>query len=333
MKKLIILLLPLFLLGGTTYAVSPTPVNCKVDDMVCYNKFITNYVSKNDVPKVLSTFENIAKTTNGLNGQCNNYGRLIGELVYKKYKAKALQFHASTCGKSFAYGLLATLGKDLGKASLEPALEYCAKDDNLNACAYGVGSAMAQAKISAVEIDALCKKSYKLNTTISYEDSSQGICVLGWVSAMSDLSKPDQFKSIKSSLTLCKGMSAQALDACKGEASFTYTYRDNPTSEVRLSRVNELAKNCTSSSEICARFVGKALNDYLLYSWKPDLNKAENVTTLSKLITKLCSSKASESCLKGFLNANSGHTTHESSVKICSYLTGALKNNCLKIVG
>ena len=311
----------------TTYGAESSPT-CKVDDINCYQKYMEKLIATKPVESVLSEFATIASKTNGLNGQCNNYGRFIGAKVYQRYKGKALKYHSDTCGLSFAYGLLAEMGRGEGKAGLNKALQYCKEDKNIAACAYGVGNSMAQAKVGAKEINAICVKNYPESSGMSYEDSPQGICVLGWVSAMSELAPSATYSTIKKAVGLCTPMSGKARDACIGEASFTYTYINNPTSDVRLKRVEELAKNCTSSSEICARFVGKALNDYQLYAWRPDLSKKSEATKLAALITKLCSGPTASFCIQGFVYANSVHTSRENSQKICAYLTGKSAADC-----
>jgi hypothetical protein len=338
LKIKVLLLLSIFLGVAnpeTSFASSSKlpSAQCKIDDMNCYESYMKSLITKFKGEEVLQKFNEIAGSTNGLNGQCNNYGRFIGEEFFKKYGVKALNFHSDTCGRSFAYGLMAALGKKIGKAALNPSIDYCKTDTNLNACVYGVGNAMAQAKVKAPEINSICVKTYPYDNNFSYEDSAQGICVLGWVSAMSDLSTTGQFATLKSAVTICKGMKDKAYDACVGESSFTYTYKDNPPTEKRLARVFELSKNCVGSSEICARFVGKALNDYLLYSWRPDLTVKKNVSDLSNLIGKLCTGKTAKSCLQGFIYANSVHTTKESSMTICAYLKNDLAVECKKLVG
>ena len=340
MKKisLTIISLTLTLLGTSvtpSFANSSTYLGCQKNDINCFENYISPLVKSSSISKVLATYKDIATNTNGIEGQCNNFGRFIGRELFKAKGENVFNYHDSTCGEPFAYGFMlayGTLHKD--KLDVSKFVKYCLTDSNPGGCAYGVGNGQAMTNNTPIMVNNNCVKAFsnfdKAKTGVPYETSAEGICLLGWVSGRSDILPPTYFRSISSAENLCQGLIGGSQIACLGEATFSYTYAGNPSSEQRLARIFELSKRCTTDkSTTCVRFVGKALDDYKLYSLRPNLGNPKEAANFANLIIKLCNGPLEKYCLTGMLAADMVHTSRNDALNLCQILTGNWRKECL----
>jgi len=306
-------------------------------DVNCYSLELNSSAKTNGISKTLDIFKYVSDKTNGIYGGCNNVGRAIGNQSYLLFKLDALKYHANICGPSYAFGVMFYIGKYQPKlAGSELLKTYCFKDFNPTACAYGVGNSMSTGKFSGSEVQIRCDKYF--NSIVNeqdklYEHSASGICMLGWVSGKVSTLPAESFSSIEKASAICAGMKAPGLEPCLGEATFAYTYVGSSSTASRLLKVRELRKRCnTDKNEVCMQFVGKALNDFFLYSYRVDYNKKTDLQLAGKLVTELCNSKWSNACLYGFLSAQMTHTSIDSAKQVCTVLKGDYLKKCNIII-
>lgn len=339
-KVLVVSTLLVSLLIPTPYS-QAAPVNskylgCSTNDYNCYTAKIDTVIKQSkSIDPVLKSFDEIAKNTNGINGQCNNFGRYIGKELYKKYKALVLNYHNYTCGEPYTYGFMESMGaesKDVSNLVRNKLVPYCAKDKFPDMCAYGIGISQSSSKLNAGEIQKNCEKYFPASAqalTLPYEVRAEGICLLGWVSGKNSVLPSSYYKTIKSAMAICDGSYKDGKLSCLAEATFAYTYVGNPTSEVRIKRVYELKERCKDdTSSMCYRFIGKALDDYFLYSLQLDLKNKTSALEASKLVSSLCV-KGSTYCIEGLLNAHVVHRSKEDAKLLCSALEVKYRKICL----
>ena len=333
-----VLLLSLLLVAPASEAAPAkgTYLGCSTSDIDCYTALIDTVIKKSkSIDTVLKSFDDIAKNTNGINGQCNNFGRYIGKELYKKYKDTVLKYHNYSCGEPYTYGFMESMGstsKDISSLVNKKLVPYCAKDKFPDMCAYGIGISQSSSKLKAGEIQKNCEKYFPSSAqalTLPYEVRAEGICLLGWVSGKNSVLPSSYYKSIKSAMAICDGSYKDGKLSCLAEATFAYTYVGNPTSEVRIKRVYELKERCkVDTSSMCYRFIGKALDDYFLYSLQLDLKNKQNGVEASKLVSALCD-KGSTYCIEGLLNAHVVHRSKEDAKLLCSVLEAKYSKICV----
>ena len=321
-------------LTSVALAANTKYLGCDSKDIACYQKLIDNKIGKSNIPDILLIYKNIADNTNGVEGQCNNLGRYIGAKLYIKFGEEVLKYHNNVCGEPYTYGFMQAMGGKVVDSKLTTKLiTYCLADPNPSGCAYGVGISLSSSESKGVNIQNTCEKAFsRLSKDKSqpYEVTASGICLLGWVSGRSSVLPTSFFSTIASSSSLCSGMKGEASLSCLAEATFTYTYIGNPSSVERLARVNDLKNRClTDKSTMCMRFVGKALDDYFLYSSRPDLSKVQDAKVVSQLVSKICTGAKMNFCIEGLITAHTVHTSKQGSSTLCNVLAADLKNICL----
>lgn len=331
---LLIIILVIAPLNPAANAASNKYLGCNASDVSCFEKYIDGKITKSKIPEILSIFRGIAENTNGVQGQCNNLGRYIGKKLFLKYGEEVLKYHDNTCGAPYTYGFMQEMGGEKSNSSLTKKLiNYCQVDPNVSGCAYGVGISQSRSESQGANIQKICEKAFPRNSSEGkqpYEVTARGICLLGWVSGRSSVLPTTFFSTINSSASLCKGIKGDASLACLAEATFTYTYIGNPNSVERLARVNDLRERCdTDKSTMCIRFVGKALDDYFLYSSRPDISKPADAKIVRDLVSKLCNGSKANYCIEGLITAHTVHTSKEASNKLCNILAVESKKFCL----
>jgi hypothetical protein len=332
--SLVILVLVISPLNPVANAASSKYLGCDASDVACFEKYIDGKIAKNKIPEVLLIFKGIAENTNGVQGQCNNLGRYIGKKLYIKYGEEVLKYHDNVCGAPYTYGFMQEMGaKKSSPALTKKLINYCLADPNVSGCAYGVGISQSSSESKGAIIQQICEKAFPRAAKESkqpYEVTAAGICLLGWVSGRSSVLPTTFFSTINSSATLCNGIKGDASLSCLAEATFTYTYIGNPNSVERLARVNDLRGRCeTDKSTMCIRFVGKALDDYFLYSSRPDISKPTDAKIVRDLVSKLCTGNKANYCIEGLITAHTVHTSKDASTKLCNILAVSSKKLCL----
>lgn len=321
----------------TSQKADAAEINCKISDSKCYENYFISLIKKGStIENTLREFQRVSKSTNGINGQCNNIGRSIGKSLYLKYGDEVLKYHDLTCGEPYAYGFMAEMGaKDRSLKLIDKLVKYCREDSSVGMCAYGVGISQSKNIIDAGIIQKICEYNFKpskFELTLPYEVRAEGICLLGWVSGRNNVLPSTYFTSIKSAEKICDNTNNEGRVACLGEATFAYTYIGNPNSEVRIKRIYELKERCKKdASSTCYRFVGKALDDHFLYSLNINLDDIKTKNQVKNLVSELCSLK-SNFCLEGMINAHNVHRGKDDSRKLCATLDKKFVSICMNIV-
>ena len=318
-------------------AVEQNYLGCKSSDVSCFEKVLDAKIAKSSIPETLKLFKNIAENTNGVAGQCNNLGRYVGKKLYLKNGEAVLKYHDNVCGEPYTYGFMQAMGgKTVNKSLTAKLVAYCLADQNPSGCAYGVGISQSMSESKGSVIQKGCEQSFPKTgkeSTQPYEVTAAGSCLLGWVSGRSSVLPVTFFSTIASAASLCDGMKGDASLSCLAEATFTYTYIGNPSSPERIARVKDLRGRCDKDkSTMCIRFVGKALDDYFLYSLRPNLNKPAESKVVSELVSQLCTGSKTNFCIEGLITAHTVHTSKEDSTKLCNILATKQRNICLNAV-
>lgn len=302
---------------------------CK-DDSNCFKEAIIERIKKGEkVEDSIALFTKITESSNGMSSGCNSVGRAAGEELFYKYGKDVFNYYSVICGHAYVYGFMIGFGKKNPNEAKGILLKkYCLKDYNPVSCIYGAGYAISFTVRDGAEAQRSCLalggglSTMNPRLTPSYQMTGPGDCILGWTSGVTDFLAIDGEPELKTFLDICNGMTGGPLHVCLAEASFAYTFKNNPKADERIKRLEKVQQRCQKDiSYECMQFLGKAVVDYLIYTLKINLKSDTMARDAAKTIERLCSGTSATACFMGTIQDQLTHTTHDDMMKLCSLFT------------
>lgn len=308
----LILVLPL-LNTPMAQAKDCTTISCYLN-LLKKEKSVSNQIAK---------FDSLVKTSNGLQGLCNNVGRKFGYDLYKSIGVTALKYYSQSCGHAISYGILQSLGEEKNPP-IDKAVAYCLLDENIPSCAYGVGLSLSQKdNVQAMKECELGFAKYDKGKppTKSFQMSARGDCYYGYIS---DKMSKEAINSVLKINNFCKGLKSEYYPICTGVVSYSYVSQNPINSKTIGSKMLELKKLCLDIKNFeCMQFVGKNMDAAYTYLLK--VNFTTGLKEYQKNVNLICGK--SKPCVEGMIQSHIVHTSHEEVYSICNGLL--LKSFCL----
>lgn len=299
-------------------------------DRVCFEREVSESLQTGGPARAVEVFESLSEATNGMYGACQPVGRSLGEMAYASFKMEAFAETRRICGRAFAYGVMFAYGAD--KTVPDPAKylsQFCATDPDGASCFYGVGLALSSRLTEGAAAQSACTSAGSAYDA-SHEKpkvfmwTAVGDCILGWTSSRTSRFATEAIPNLRTLTSLCDGMNAEPLTVCLAEASFEYSYLGSPQPAVRLARLAEIKDRCrTDKSFECAEFLGKGVDDYILYGITANLQDKIQLALAATAIDSICSGAVAEGCVNGVVQAHRTHTSVNDVLILCD----AIKND------
>lgn len=303
-------------------------------DLDCATAVLTGELTKNGIAPTLALYAEIVEKTNGFNGLCQPLGRKFGSAVFQKYGMESLEHHEDACGLAYISGVMTAYGNQ-PDIELDAIRSYCEADQRTGPCFYSAGLAQRTSAPAAAEVFAGCETiagkydSAHPEVTV-FQYTGIGGCVLGWVSGKLEMIGQGPVTAMTQFVSVCEGLPAAAKPVCMGEATFAYTYTGVNGPEERLPRLAEVRKRCdTDTSAECMIFVGKGIDDYILYGIRADLNDPTQLAKAVAPAVDLCTGERASLCAEGLVQAHMTHTSPADAALMCPALpAGQLRDIC-----